>query len=185
MMDTFSKTLRGNLATMMMLTVAEVSVFYLFYKKRNQTFVDRTIRSAFRSNESALAYIRTQPKSRRDDLYTWAMRMSADREHATFARNREVLRITVVACLLIGMFAILPFGMISEPISSDQWRSMGLRSVFSTIGVLVTQYVLVTFFFEKTRGLISYRVTQETKARLRRYANVRYDDDDDTCAPSY
>lgn len=184
-MDHLSKTLRGNLATMMMLTVAEVTAFYRFYKKRNQSFVDHIVRSAFRSNESALAYIRTRPKSQRDELYRWSLRMSAEREHATRARNREVLRMTVVACLLIGLFAILPFGLISEPITFKQWKSMGVRSALSTIGVLVTQYALVTLFFEKSRGLMSYRITQEAKARLRRYARVDDNDDDDTCASSY
>ena len=138
--------LQSNVLTMLILTVLEVIMFYLFYSAKNKKSVEKGVSSAVDKLGEMIPY-REQDK----EMYRYAtVFLKAKQEEAIQTRvkeNSDTKVKVIIYVVLLGILANIVFLTSTRPSLNAV-----IRACVSVVAVLLTQLFLITVIVERLHG---------------------------------
>lgn len=152
------RMVHSNILTMIVLTVFEIVLFYLFYSRKNELSVRTGVFNTVQKLKTVMPY---RPEDKDKFLYASMFLRDKSNEAKTYRKmsNHETLtRVIVYVGLLTLLSTII---LINSPfLKQNTIMSILNRAAVSVVFVLLTQFLLVKFIIENIKGNFESKIIE-------------------------
>lgn len=164
------RMVHSNILTMIVLTVFEIILFYLFYSKKNESSVRKGVARTVQKLKTVLPY---RPEDKDKFLYASMFLRDKSNEAKSYRKmsnNETFTRVIVYVGLLMLLSTII---LINSPfLKHNTVMSIIKRAIVSVIFVLLTQFMLVKFIIENIKGNFESKIIELVLEKMNDTSNI-------------